>query len=166
MKTTTNVRVAYDIIVGHCVEDSKEFGACFYEAIRDGKSIEDAVKDYLMEYVGSDEAPAILRRAKCAFESYGDMENSIVNEVAAILIDVWSPSVALGLDGLVNAINHRDNMKMGFITVEECANKILDEIHKVLAFPSVWVIDQVFDMLGLPSSMECLNTKRVYIARR
>lgn len=160
---------AYDAIAKYCLDDSREFGEYLYSGIRDNYPLEEIIHRYLCEYISQDEyEKIILKTVELCFDTEieGMNDYRVINSVAEILIYVWGAHCVLTDGANISILNHRENMRMGFISLEECACKIIDEIEKTIHEPSVYIVDSVLGLVGLPSVVECLDKQKLFLSRK
>lgn len=158
---------AYDTIANYLFENHSDFGYHFYDAIRLGGTIEDAVESYLKENYEKLTPEAVASFAHTAMQ--WDATFSEKNKIFALSCDILADAVGVmflfGIETLTEFTNIRDNMKEGFITLEECAYKISDKIKDTISRPSLHTIDMVLELVGLPKFVDCVDTRDICVLR-
>lgn len=158
---------AYDTIANYLFENHSDFGYHLYDAIRLGGTIEEAVESYLKENHKNIEPKIVASLSDTATKWDGTFYDCGKVFVLAcdLVADYCGVEVLFPIETIVEFTNIRDNMKEGFITLEECANKIADKVKEKMWRPSIHLIDLVLDLVGLPKFVDCVDTKDLYLSR-
>lgn len=166
----TNLEVrnfAYDTIASYLFEYHSDFGAFVYDYIRQGGTIESCVESFLKKYdyriinVRDDLNRIAIEEVEGTFAE----QIKVFNRACDIIVDTMGVAELYRPMEVVEMTNHRDNYTLGFITLEECTNKIVDKIASIFVRPSINLIDKTLDMVGLPKFVDCVDTKSIYLGR-
>lgn len=158
---------AYDTIANYLFENHSDFGYHFYDAMRLGGTIEEGVESWLKEnykYIEPKILKALHETAMAWDGCYSDCAR-VFSLACDIIADCCGVVVLFSAESIIEFTNIRDNMKMGFITIEECANAIADKVIEKRVRPSIHFIDLVLDLVGLPKFVDCVDTRYSYLAR-
>lgn len=164
----TNIEIrnfAYDTIANCLFENHSDFGSFVYDYIRQGGTIESCIEAYLKENyhtIDSSFRPRLCDEAMKWDGSYPECLKIYIH-ACNILADCVGVECLFTINDLIEFTNTRDNYTLGFITIEECANKIADKIKAVLVRPSLYIINLVLDLVGLPTFVTCVNPRDLYL---
>lgn len=157
---------AYDTIANYLFENHEDFGYHFYDAIRLGGTIEEAIESYLKENSEQLTPKAVASFAHTArqWDATFSEKSKIFALSCDLVADYCGVEVLFPIETLTEFTNIRDNMKEGFISIEECANKIVDKIKETIPRPSLYIINVVLDHVGLPTLVTCVNPRDLYLS--
>ena len=158
---------AYDTIANCLFENHDDFGSFVYDYIRQGGTIESCIEVFLKE--NYDKIGSSFRE-KVYYESM-EWEGSIGErfKVYSYACDIIADSIGVmylfDIHTITEFTNTRDNYTLGFITLEECANKIVDKVTAILGHPSIHTLDEALKLVGLPRFDDCVDTRLIYLGR-
>ena len=165
----TNLEIrnfAYDTIAEYLFENHEDFGRMVYDAVRQGGTIEHAVESFLIEnYAEVGCVRKALWDIAMQWDGLTDERLKIFAWSCDIVVDTIGVEHLFNIEEICEFTNIRDNYTLGFITIEECANKIADKVCKCMRVPSIHTIDQVLEMVGLPRFHECVDMRTIYLTR-
>ena len=165
----TNIEIrnfAYDTISSYLFDNHTDFCYSLYDEVRAGGTIESAVEKYLKEnYENIGNILPHLVEIAWKWHALTDEREKILAPACDLIIDFIGVEHLINIDTLTECTQPRDNYKLGFITLEECANKIADTIRKHIRRPSIHLVDSVLGFIGLPKFFDCVDTRYVYLCR-
>jgi hypothetical protein len=165
----TNLEIrnfAYDTISSYLFDNHTDFCYSLYDEIRAGGTIESAVEKYLKEnYENIGNVRRHLGDVAFQWHALTSERCKIFSLACDIIIECIGVEHILDVEELVTLTNIRDNYREGFITLEECANKIVDSIPIKRSRPSIYLVDSVFAFIGLPRFHDCIDTRYTYLSR-
>ena len=166
----TNLEVrnfAYDSIANCLFENHPDFGSFIYDYIRQGGTLESCVEAYLKENYHTIDSSFRPRLCNEAMEWQGTYQEclKIYSLACDILADCLGVECLFTISDLTEFANQRDHYTLGFITLEECANKITDKVKQVLLRPSIHLVDKVLKLVGLPRFVDCVDSRTIYFIR-
>ena len=157
---------AYDTIAEYLFENHDDFGRMVYDVVRQGGTIEHAVEVFLSSAcseVGC--VRTILAGLAMKWDGLTDERLKIFAKACDIVSDTMGVAHLFNINEMIELTNIRDNYTLGFITLEECANKIADEVRRHMRLFSIHTLDKVLDMVGLPRFYDCVDSRTIYFAR-
>jgi hypothetical protein len=166
----TNLEIrnfAYDTIANCLFENHPDLGSFVYDYIRQGGTIESCIEAFLKENyhtIDSSFRPRLCDEAMKWDGTYADCVKIYII-ACDILVDCVGVECLFTIADLIEFTNNRDHYTLGFITLEECANKIADKVKTILVRPSIHIIDAVLKLVGLPRFDDCVDTRFVYLCR-
>lgn len=165
----TNLEIrnyAYDTISSYLFDHHADFCYSLYDEVRAGGTIESAVEKYLKshyEEIGN-VLPHLVDTASKWDVLTGEREK-ILALSCDLIIDIIGVEHLFSIESLTEFLNPRNNYRLGFLTLEECANKIVDMIRKHIRRPSIHIIDSVFGFIGLPRYFDCVDSRTIYLSK-
>ena len=166
----TNLEIrnfAYDTIANCLFENHSDFGSFVYDYIRQGGTIECCVEAFLKE--NYDKIDSTFRVRVCDEAMKWDGTYPECMKIYMYACDIITDSIGVmylfDIHTIATFTNIRDNATLGFITIEECANKIADKVKEVLVHPSIHILDEVLKLVGLPRFDDCVDTRTIYLGR-
>ena len=166
----TNLEIrnfAYDTIAYCLFENHPDFGSFVYDYVRQGGTIEACVEAFLMEVsdkIDSSFRPKLHDEAMKLDGTYAELLKIYIR-ACDIIVDSIGVMYLFNIHAITEFTNIRDSYTLGFITLEECANKIADKVKEVLVRPSIHILDEVLKLVGLPRFDDCVDSRDVYLGR-
>lgn len=160
-------RLAYDTIASYLFEYYSDFGSFVYDYIRKGGTIESCVEAYLKE----NDCRIVAMRDDLNRIAIEEVEGKFAEQIKVFNRACDIVADTIGVEQLyrpvevVEMANIRDNHSLGFITLEECTNKIVDVIASIFVRPSISLIDLTLKLLGLPKFVDCVDSRTIYLGR-
>lgn len=167
----TNLEVrtfAYDVVAKYLIDEHNDFAQAFYNSMRQGGTICHAIDDF-MRSRRSDLVGVDVRDFAAQFVAKSSFSSSTKCKVVARVCDIIADN--LGVVSVITEssfwkiMSKRDNLTLGFIDKEECANMIVDILKDECCSPSIHLIDSLFKQIGLPRFVDCVDNSTLYLTR-